>query len=550
MRRSLLLLGLAALSACGGAVVPAPQVAPRPLPTPLTPAQFWNSATVYFLLTDRFANGDPSNDQAHGRLRDAAPLRGFEGGDLKGLLARITSGYFEALGVNVLWLTPFVEQNRGATDEGTGRSYGYHGYWARDWTVVDPALGNEADLRAVVDAAHAKGMKVLMDAVIQHTGPAIPSDPVWPAEWVRTEPNCVYRSYVTTVSCTLVANLSDIRTESNQPVSLPRHLIEKWRAEERLAKETDELNAWFARTGYPRAPRFYLIKWLTDWVREYGIDGYRVDTAKHFEESVSAELKVEAERALADWRRANPEKVRSTLPFYMVGEVYDYTPENGRLYNFGDKQVDFFAFGYDALINFAFKRFAAISTDSLFAFQAGVLAGPLNSVSLLNYLTSHDDGAPYDRERKDSFIAAVRLLLAPGGAQIYYGDEVARPLTVAGAIGDANLRSTMVWSDTTAQRQLLAHWRRIGQFRHAHPAIGAGDHRVLQASPYVFSRTLGADRVVVALGQGGGARSIPVTGVFAEGTPVVDAYSGALGVVRNGVVTFAGGEDVVLVSDR
>ena len=176
MKRAACTVGVLLLSACARASAPA--VAPLPT-TAITPAQFWNSATTYFLLTDRFVNGDPTNDLAQGRQRNAGVLRGFEGGDLKGLLTKLQSGYFEALGVNVLWLTPFVEQNKGSTNEGTGVSYGYHGYWARDWTAVEPALGTAADLRAVVDAAHARGMKVLMDAVIQHTGPAVPTDPVW-----------------------------------------------------------------------------------------------------------------------------------------------------------------------------------------------------------------------------------------------------------------------------------------------------------------------------------------------------------------------------------
>ena len=97
------------------------------------------------------------------------------------------------------------------------------------------------------------------------------------------------------------------------------------------------LDAFFRRTGYPRAPRYYVIKWLTDWVRELGFDGYRIDTAKHFEAAVSAELKREAEQAFADWKRAHPAQVLDSLPFYMVGEVYGWEPSQGRAYDFGDR---------------------------------------------------------------------------------------------------------------------------------------------------------------------------------------------------------------------
>src|SRR3972149_1098275 len=132
------------------------------------PAVFWNSATVYFLLTDRFQNGDPDNDRALGRAQDGALLRSFQGGDLAGVRRKLEEGYFDSLGVDAIWLTPFVEQIHAGVDEGTGKTYGFHGYWTRDWTAVDPALGTEDDLRALVDEAHRRGIRVLMDAVINH----------------------------------------------------------------------------------------------------------------------------------------------------------------------------------------------------------------------------------------------------------------------------------------------------------------------------------------------------------------------------------------------
>ena len=523
-----------------------------------SPAVFWNSATVYFLLTDRFVNGDPGNDRALGRAHDGALLRSFEGGDLPGVLRKLEEGYFDSLGVGVIWMTPFVEQIHGSVDEGTGKTYGYHGYWTRDWTAVDPALGTEADLRAVVDAAHRHGIRVLMDAVINHTGPVTPLDPAWPDEWVRTSPQCSYRSYVTTVDCTLVANLPDLRTDRDDAVALPPALAAKWQREGRLDREVAELDAFFRRTGHQRAPRYYLIKWLTDWVREYGFDGYRVDTAKHFGEGVSAELKREAEVAFADWKRAHPAQVLDSLPFYMVGEVYGYGPGQGRSYGFGDRTVDYFANGYDGLINFGFKGEAAGSLDSLFTrYSTALGAGALRGVAILNYVSSHDDGGPYDRDRKDPLGAGTRLLLAPGGAQIYYGDELARPLRVAGAQGDANLRSLMNWGDLQrggVTAGVLRHWRALGQFRRAHPAVGAGGHRTLQAEPYIFSRTLemngGVDRVIVAMDQGAGAKTIPVFGLFSDGTELLDAYSGARGTVRSGSISITTGSGLVLLSPR
>jgi alpha-amylase len=521
------------------------------------PAAFWNSATVYFLLTDRFQNGDSTNDHALGRAQDGAVLRGFQGGDLAGMLRKIEEGYFDSLGVNAIWMTPFVEQIHGSLEEGTGKTYGYHGYWTRDWTAVDPALGAMDDLRAVVGAAHRHGIRVLMDAVINHTGAMTRQDPPWPDDWVRTGPNCSYRDYTTTVDCTLVATLPDLRTERHDPVALPPALLEKWQREGRRDRELAELDAFFSRTGYPRAPRYYLIKWLTDWVRELGFDGYRVDTAKHFGEAVSAELKREAEKAFADWKRDHPAQALDRLPFYMVGEVYGWEPSQGRDYDFGDRRVDFFSHGYDGLINFGFKSDTTGSLDGLFTrYSATLHEGALRGVTVLNYLSSHDDGSPYDLDRKDPFAAGTRLLLAPGGAQIYYGDELARPLRVAGAEGDANLRSFMNWGDLeggSITAEVLEHWRKVGRFRRAHPAVGAGVHRSLQAKPYIFSRSLETagwvDRVLVAMDQEEGAKAIPVFGVFPDGTKLLDSYSGMSGVVRNGTFSLTTGWGLVLLGE-
>jgi alpha-amylase len=522
------------------------------------PAAFWNSATIYFLLTDRFQNGDPSNDLALGRARDGAVLRSFQGGDLAGLLRKLEEGYFDALGVDAIWITPFVEQIHGSVDEGTGRTYGYHGYWTRDWTAVDPALGTEDDLRALVDAAHRRGIRVLMDAVINHTGPVTPQDPQWPDDWVRTGPRCVYRDYTTTVDCTLVDNLPDILTDRDDPVELPQPLLDKWEREGRLERELVELDAFFERTGYPRAPRYYVVKWLTDWVRELGFDGYRVDTAKHFEEAVSAELKREAKRAFSDWKAAHPDRVLDDLPFYMMGEVYNYELSHGRDFDFGDVTVDFFDYGYDGLINFGFKREAAGSLDDLYTRYSGALRkGELRGAAILNYVSSHDDGSPYDPDREEPFGAGTRLLLAPGGAQIYYGDELARPLRVEGAEGDANLRSPMNWQDLErggSTAEILEHWQKLGQFRRAHPAVGAGEHRRLQAEPYIFSRTLETDelidRVLVAMDQVEGSKTIPVFGTFPDGTELLDAYSGATGTVTNGEISLVTESGLVLLGKR
>jgi len=508
---------------------------------------FWQNATVYFLLTDRFANGNPDNDRAYGRGDDAAPLRGFAGGDLQGVIDKLNAGYFDKLGVDALWTSPLFEQIHGGTDEGTGRTYAYHGYWPSDWTAVDANFGSEADLAKLVETAHRHGIRVVMDVILNHTGPVTDSDPQWPDAWVRSQPTCDWSGYAGAVDCTLVKNLPDIRTDSDKPVDLPPRLIAKWKKEGRLRREQAELDAFFARTGYPRAPRYYLIKWLTDPVREYGVDGFRVDTAKHVEPEVWAALKKESSLALADWKARNPDSKLDDRDFFMVGEVYgfganDFGATQGRDYDYGDRKVDFFDYGFDSLINFAFPQAAAGDMDSLFAsYSKDLHGGTLDGVGLLNYLASHDDGGSYDRERQHAYSAALKLMLSPGAAQIYYGDELARPLN-ATAEGDAQLRSSMNWGDlkTEKTRALLAHWQKLGQFRHAHPAVGAGVHKKLADKPYTFSRVLGdRDRVLVSIGQPKGTKTLSVYGLFADGTRLQDYYSGGEVEVKNGRVSLA-----------
>ena len=504
------------------------------LPTPF----LWEGANVYFLLTDRFYNGDPNNDLQFGREEETAVLRGFEGGDIAGITAKINEGYFSDLGINALWFTPVVEQDKGLVDEGTGPTYGYHGYWTQDWTALDPNFGTEDELAQLVQAAHSRGIRVLIDVVLNHTGPVTNQDPVWPKDWVRTGPKCQFTTYENTTACTLVENLPDILTESDMPVELPQNLLDKWEAEGRLEQELAELDTFFEETGYPKAPRFYIIKWLTDFIRDYGVDGFRVDTGKHVEETAWAELRKEADRAFTEWKASHPDAKLDDTEFYMVGEVYNYYISDSTMFNFGDTLVNFYEHGLDALINFDFKQDAHKDYESIFSKYSYLLNGPLKGKTVLNYISSHDDSGPFDKERARSIETATKLLLCPGGSQIYYGDESARPLAVEGAAGDANLRANMNWEDITnntarhgiSTAEILSHWQKLGRFRNAHPAVGGGIHQQMSADPYIFSRTYPGpkfeDKVVIGLDLPTGKKTIELGNVFKEGIMLRDYYSG------------------------
>ena len=529
------------------------ETAKKEAPTTQTPF-VWESANVYFLLIDRFQNGNPANDKIINRSKPTGVLRGFEGGDIRGVIQKLDEGYFTNLGITAIWMTPVVEQIHGSVDEGTGNTYGFHGYWTKDWTAVDPSYGTKEDLKELVEKAHAKGIRIMLDAVINHTGPVTELDPVYPSDWVRTSPKCTYQSYDTYINCTLVENLPDVKTESNDNVALPPMLAEKWKKEGRYEEEVAELDAFFKKTGYPRAPKYYIMKWLSDYITDYGIDGYRVDTAKHTTEDVWADFKKVCDMAFAEFKKNNPSKVLDGNGFFTVGEVYGYNIGAKRLYDFGDKKVDYYANGFTGLINFDFRNEAKMNYEELFSKYSSILQKDLKGNTVMNYTTSHDDGYPFDKKRERIFEAGTKLLLAPGISQVYYGDETARPLDIAGTQGDATLRSFMNWNDLQTDRiknQLLTHYQLLGTFRKNHPAIGAGVHQMISASPYVFSRTFTqgnyTDKVIVGLDLPLGNKVLSVGDIFQNGTMLKDTYSGKIVAVYDGKITLNTPYSIILL---
>jgi alpha-amylase len=514
----------------------------------------WEAANVYFIVTDRFKNGDETNDHIINRNKPTGTLRGFNGGDIRGIIQKLDEGYFDKLGINVIWMTPIVEQIHDGVDEGTGFTYAFHGYWTKDWSTLDPSFGTEKDLTELVQKAHARGIRIMLDAVINHTGPVTSQDPAYPADWVRTAPKCTYKSYDTYINCTLVDNLPDVKTESNAAVELPEYLAFKWEKEGRYEKEMASLDAFFKKTGYPRAPKYYIMKWLSDYIRDYGIDGYRVDTAKHTTEDVWADFKKICDQAFAEYKKANPTKVLDNNSFFTIGEVYGYTIGNKKLYDFGDKKVNYFENGFTGLINFDFRNEAKLGYEALFSKYSEILNNDLKGNTVMNYVSSHDDSYPFDKKREKPIESGTKLLLAPGISQVYYGDESARSLDIEGAQGDATLRSNMNWNElleNDKKKEILTHWQKLGNFRKNHPAIGAGIHQQIVSDPYTFSRTYSngnyTDKVVVGLNLPREKKEISVGNIFANGTKVKDAYSDKTGVVTNGKVTIDSDFDIVLL---
>ncbi|MBX9704841.1 MAG: alpha-amylase, partial [Gammaproteobacteria bacterium] len=252
--------------------------------------------------------------------------------------------------------------------------------------------------------------------------------------------------------------------------------------------------------------------------------------------------------------------------FFMTAEAYNYPITDGLLFKMdGGTRINYYAHGFDSMINFGFKRDAEQNYETLFSSYLNHLQYELKGFSVLNYISSHDDGSPFDLHRTRSFEAATKLMLSLGAAQIYYGDEIARPLQFDGVQGDANLRSMMPWqvldkrqtiqSSTSHEtyQDLLKHWQKLGQFRYDHVAVGAGLHQQLSVKPYVFKRSYSdgevTDIVLVALDlPKEKKRRISVKDVFKEGDKLKDHYSGRTLVVKDGMVTVTGQYRIALLS--
>ena len=524
------------------------------------PGRFADNPIVYFVVTDRFQNGNPANDHSYGRQADGAKEIGtFHGGDLAGITAKLKEGWFSALGVNALWITAPYEQIHGWVVGGAGdfRHYAYHGYYALDFSVLDQNMGTPDELREMIATAHKQGIRVLFDVVMNHPGyldiqtaqemkiavlwkgaeKATPGDyhgyidynadrakwaRWWSGAWVRSGlPG--YPNEGSSDTTKQLNYLPDFKTESTAKVSLPAFLKEK-----ADTKAVDLPNA---------TVRDYLVSWLSSWARDYGVDGFRCDTVKHVEPEAWAALKTASTQALSEWKAANPQGKIDDSPFWMVGEYWGQGVDRSSLY---DK-------GFDALINFDFQQrlLDANGLDLIYRDYAKSLAGK-PGYNVLSYISSHDTQLFPRAKLRD---AATALMLAPGGVQIYYGDESGRqPGPASGGDPQQATRSDMNWASMDAG--LLEHWRKLGQFRLRHVALARGVHTKLASSPYVFSRVDAAsgDKLVAATGAKGEI-SIPVGEVFTEGAALVDAYTGREAIVAGGKVQL-NAEGVVLLEAK
>ncbi len=538
----------------------------------------WRSATVYYAMTDRFYNGDPSNDESYGRKTiDAkgSSLGTFNGGDFKGLTEKLKEDYFTKLGVNAIWITAPYEQIHGFVgggNDGSFAHYAFHGYYALDWTMSDRSFGTRDEFQTLVDTAHTKGIRIILDVVMNHTGYNTIADMEqydfgafkgidaawqpekgqrydayhefidyqdeaawakwWGTDWIRAGLPGYDRGGSEDYTMTL-AGLPDIKTETTKAVRVPPVLKTKWAQEAGAEYEPWKLKkASELRQDLTLPPSGYITAWLSAWVEEFGIDGFRIDTAKHVEKEKWQTLKQKADEALKTWRRENPGKPGAdfTDDFFMAGEVWGA----------GIVRNDYYDYGFDALINFTFQGESfdgpAYKLDSMPSVYQNY-SDTLNqqNTNVLSYISSHDTRLFQRSKLKDGLTAQ---LLLPGALEIFYGDETARPYVSSPADLVMGTRGYMNWD--TVNEDIHAHFERLGGFRVRNLAVGAGVHTELSKTPFIFKREYDKNglknSVVVALDQKPGA-VIEVSSAFRDGDLLRDAYANKGYRVTNGKIT-------------
>lgn len=444
----------------------------------------WDEAVIYMTITDRFFDGNRENND----LVDLEGTLSYHGGDFAGLEAKLD--YLQSLGVNTVWITPIVlNSDMIYVNEGVEyQSVGFHGYWASDFTKLSPCLGTEEELKSLIDALHSRGMKLMVDVVLNHSGYGMED---------------YFNSLIPGTN--MLRSPAEIVTGSDiyAPLSgLPDFLTE-----------------------IP-AVRDQLIQWQVDWIRKFDIDYFRVDTAKHVEAAMLARFKNELTKVDQD--------------FKLIGEYYGagYANTAGML----DTGI------MDALLDFDFNDKAGNlvggkieAAEKFFANRNEALS---STATLGGFLSSHDEDSfidglmNADRTEEEALalakVAATLQLTAKGQPVIYYGEEIGQH----GLSSDYPIQSNrkdLNWEAAAAQEgvdgSMLSHYRKLLAIRAAHKELFArADRTVLAMSDEegydIVKRAYGDDAVYIALNLGSEVKSVTVAVELAAGTALTDLYGG------------------------
>ncbi|MFL6027638.1 MAG: alpha-amylase family glycosyl hydrolase, partial [Friedmanniella sp.] len=525
--------------------VPGPTVtaADRRLATPslrtgLTKERF------YFLMADRFANGSTANDRGGltgGRLEtglDPTDKGFYHGGDLEGVTQQLD--YIKGLGTTAIWLTPSFK-NRPVQGTGADASAGYHGYWITDFTQIDPHLGTNADMKTLVDQAHAKGMKVFFDIITNHTANVISYSEPKPYSY-RSKADFPYK--------TADGTAFDDRDHVNKPfpaldpgssfpytpvfsgpadaeVKVPAWLNDRTLYHNRGDTTYVGENATYGDFSglddlFTENPK--VVAGMTDifttWA-DLGIDGFRIDTVKH----VNTEF----------WQKFSPAllehaKRRGNDDFFMFGEVYDADPAFISRYTTTGRLPAALDFGFQSAAQQFVQGKAGTGLRDLYAGDDWYTDTDSNAYELPTFLGNHDMGRLSMMLTKAGFSAAERLqrvtlanqlmFLTRGQPVTYYGDEQG----FIGAGGDKDARQDMFATQTaqyadednlfgaaaggakdrfSTSTPLYRTISQLAALRDAHPALADGAQIQRYASPAAgifavsrFDPTSGAEYLV------------------------------------------------------
>jgi len=562
---------------------------------------------IYFMLPDRFANGDPTNDTGGwpgGRLDhgfDPTDKGFYHGGDLKGVMDKLD--YLENMGVTAIWMAP-IFKNKPVQGDDKYTSAGYHGYWITDFTQVDPHFGTNAELKALVEEAHSRNIKVIFDIITNHTADVIRYEECHgtaTGEQVVENPNCNYRS-IPDYPHNTVGNTDGASINEGFAGHAPEHqTLENFSTLTNLnyaftpyvleAEKTVKVPAWlndlkyyhnrgdstfrgesslygdFAGLDDLYTERPEVVNGFIDiykyWISEFKIDGFRVDTVKHVNDSF--------------WQQLSPAliehaKAEGIEHFYIFGEVYDPSPKNLSHYTNVAK--------LPAVLDFGFQSAAAQvlagnkGTDVLKEmFQQDTLytGDGSSALNLPTFLGNHDMGRLAMMIRRgmpdisdDEVLKRVKLghalmFFARGVPVIYSGDE--QGFTGDGHDQDARAdmfpSQTAVYNDnillgtdkTTADANFDQNhpiYREIANLSalyRAHPALRNGQQTEVSSSDtsglYIFTRTLAEDAYLLVFNSSADTQQLDITklpaGNWRQVSNVPTAESGSLSVSVDGL---------------
>lgn len=440
----------------------------------------WDEAVVYFMMTDRFFDGNESNNTASGADTYGDNPGLYHGGDFAGVTAKLD--YLQDLGVNTIWITPIVENIKGVavTDEGSKDvpyNAAYHGYWANDFTKLNPTLGTTGEFETMISEAHKRGMRIMVDIVVNHAG-------------YDTE-----------------STFADMLRDK----SVSEGDIKSWQSGlPDFATENADV-------------RTKLVEWQTAWMKDYGVDYFRVDTVKHVDSTTWAALK------------NSTTKVNSS--FKMIGEYFGAGyASNGSSLGTGQMDADL-----DFDFNDQATNFVSGNISSVEKFLSARNSALNNTYMTGQFLSSHDEdgfkaalmkGKGYTKDQATSaaLVAATLQLTAKGIPVIYYGEEVG--LSGLNNYPYQTNRYDMDFSKATKDNVTYQHYKNLLRIRNAYTDVFARGSRTVVASSDeecydVIARSYGDTTLYVGMNIKDAAKTVTIPVSLAAGTEVKDLYSGA-----------------------